>query len=629
VSATNNLTKTYLKEVIENESAYVVVISRKPETQKSSQKPSMLPNVVANTVKKSEEIRITMPKLQISFDKSPDYKLNLSSSIQYVTYPQLTQIGINFAQPPSISLKANPTMPQLLALAPASLPVTVRFDDTSVVTLKVNDFVEPKLKSNTQSPQIMVSFGRPSDMRLQLKSDYFTPKLLRSNLESISVIFKEPEQTNISKINKEMPISLPAIKTTSVISTSVISTTSEASVEVNVEEINEAIDKTLFGLGNIMIERPIIISAKRRCGDNGCFDYIELLKRVLREVYRVRVSGLPSPKHIGDLTDFQLLLPLDVSGGGKILVIDLTRRLGDELLINKSLYLRFSDRLRELFSQSYGFVVIYGDKKLIGDMNSFNFQVKKTSNYSIQIPSPININISPERIKLYYIIANFMWGNIINPESFDETNNLDELVVRLEDQYWEKLKDAIKDFNVQLKVKPSGNPDENDQESMVHYLVKAFVVKYIANKLAKELKIDATKALNCIETEYKLDNITDNKILDVYVKNNCNSSLDNIDIEVETLYGTKTIVHKVFKTVEEKIDLVNKLWVVIPNPQAVIFLPTLLKLRKYLKENKKYNDKVEFFTLDITNPDNGIVELKDLAKKLLDVWKLENKNKEI
>ncbi|MFP3189992.1 MAG: hypothetical protein RXR31_01460 [Thermoproteota archaeon] len=629
MSATNNLTKTYLKEVIENESAYVVVISRKPETQKSSQKPSVLPNVVANTVKKSEEIRITLPKLQISFDKSPDYKLNLSSSVQYVTYPQLTQIGINFAQPPSISLKANPTMPQLLALAPASLPVTVRFDDTSVVTLKVNDFVEPKLKSNTQSLQIMVSFGRPSDMRLQLKSDYFTPKLLRSNLESISVIFKEPEQTNISKINKEMPISLPAIKTTSVISTSVISTTSEASAEVNVEEINEVIDKTLFGLGNIMIERPIIISAKRMCGDNGCFDYIELLKRVLREVYRVRASGLPSPKHIGDLTDFQLLLPLDVSGGSKILVIDLTRRLGDELLTNKSLYLRFSDRLRELFSQSYGFVVIYGDKKLIGDMNSFNFQVKKTSNHSIQIPSPININISPERIKLYYIIANFMWGNIINPESFDETNNLDELVVRLEDQYWEKLKDAIKDFNVQLKVKPSGNPDENDQESMVHYLVKAFVVKYIANKLAKELKIDATKALNCIETEYKLDNITDNKILDVYVKNNCNSSLDNIDIEVETLYGTKTIVHKVFKTVEEKIDLVNKLWVVIPNPQAVIFLPTLLKLRKYLKENKKYNDKVEFFTLDITNPDNGIVELKDLAKKLLDVWKLENKNKEI
>jgi hypothetical protein len=629
VSATNNLTKTYLKEeVIENESAYVVVISRKPETQKSSQKPSMLPNVVASTVKKSEEIRITLPKLQISFDKSPDYKLNLSSSVQYVTYPQLTQIGINFAQPPSISLKANSTMPQLLALAPASLPVTVRFDNTSAVTLKVNDFVEPKLKSNTQSLQIMVSFGRPSDMRLQLKSDYFTPKLLRSNLESISVIFKEPEQTNISKINKEMPISLPAIKTTSVISTSVISTTSEASAEVNVEEINEVIDKTLFGLGNIMIERPIIISAKRRCGDNGCFDYIMLLKRVLREVYRVRASGLPSPKHIGDLTDFQLLLPLDVSGGSKILVIDLTRRLGDELLTNKSLYLRFSDRLRELFSQSYGFVVIYGDKKLIGDMNSFNFQVKKTSNYSIQIPSPININISPERIKLYYLIANFMWGNIINPESFDETNNLDELVVKLEDQYWEKLKDAIKDFNVQLKVKPSGNPDENNQESMVHYLVKAFVVKYIANKLAKELKIEATKALNCIETEYKLDN-TDNKILDVYVKNNCNSSLDNIDIEVETLYGTKTIVHKVFKTVEEKIDLVNKLWVVIPNPQAVIFLPTLLKLRKYLKENKKYNDKVEFFTLDITNPDNGIVELKDLAKKLLDVWKLENKNKEI
>jgi len=45
----------------------------------------------------------------------------------------------------------------------------------------------------------------------------------------------------------------------------------------------------------LTIDRPIVILAKKP--KNKKFEYIELLKRVLREVYRIRGRGLPRPVH--------------------------------------------------------------------------------------------------------------------------------------------------------------------------------------------------------------------------------------------------------------------------------------------------------------------------------------------
>jgi hypothetical protein len=73
-------------------------------------------------------------------------------------------------------------------------------------------------------------------------------------------------------------------------------------------------------------------------------------------------------------------------------------------------------------------------------------------------------------------------------------------------------------------------------------------------------------------------------------------------VEVETLYGT--VVHKL---VDVERAGKRKMWIVVSNPQAVIYLPLLLRTRRELR--RKYD--VEFYTLDVTS--RGLIRLTDVA----------------
>jgi hypothetical protein len=84
-------------------------------------------------------------------------------------------------------------------------------------------------------------------------------------------------------------------------------------------------------------------------------------------------------------------------------------------------------------------------------------------------------------------------------------------------------------------------------------------------------------------------------------------------VEVETLYGTGTVVHKLVETVKRAGG--RKMWIVVPNPQAVTYLPLLLRTRRELR--KEHN--VEFYTLDVTS--RGLVRLTDVASMLAKKWK--------
>jgi hypothetical protein len=81
-------------------------------------------------------------------------------------------------------------------------------------------------------------------------------------------------------------------------------------------------------------------------------------------------------------------------------------------------------------------------------------------------------------------------------------------------------------------------------------------------------------------------------------------------VEVETLYGT--VVHML---VDVERAGVRKMWIVVPNPQAVIYLPLLLRTRRELR---KEHD-VEFYTLDVTS--RGLVRLTDVTLSLVKKWK--------
>jgi hypothetical protein len=158
---------------------------------------------------------------------------------------------------------------------------------------------------------------------------------------------------------------------------------------------------------------------------------------------------------------------------------------------------------------------------------------------------------------------------------------------------------------------------------MSHYLTKAAMVNYLIRELTEEFRSKGiekdkakVKALECVETEYQLGNVR----FDVYVKPNCGSRLDGLVVEVETLYGTGTVVHKVLDTVESRVKAgVNRLWVIVPNTQATILLPQLLKLERYVKE--RHGEGVEFHTLDITETEPKPVRLIEAAKTLAGEWR--------
>ena len=82
-------------------------------------------------------------------------------------------------------------------------------------------------------------------------------------------------------------------------------------------------------------------------------------------------------------------------------------------------------------------------------------------------------------------------------------------------------------------------------------------------------------------------------VLDVFVKH---PRYGDLAIEVESLYGTALPLLKLRRTIDSRLSKGLRLWIVIPNPQFVLFMRDLAKLRDIYK--KKYLDSVELFTLD-------------------------------
>jgi len=265
---------------------------------------------------------------------------------------------------------------------------------------------------------------------------------------------------------------------------------------------------------------------------------------------------------------------LDLSGGLKVEKRDLER---------------LCDRLREFFSQEFGFFVIYGDVKGIWE----RALTEAARGYASVVPRPVEVSIRPGRLPFYVLLANAMWGRVSDPVLDYRRlgfRDFDEFVVWLEDEYWRRLGEVS--FEVLYKTKPSAG----ERESELHYLAKAFVVRHLAERVNP----------NCVETEMG----EDTAVFDVAVT--C-GGLQVLVVEVETLYGTVTVVHKLVETVERAGG--RKTWIMVPNPQAVIYLPLLLRTRRELR---KEHD-VEFYTHDVTS--RGLVRLTDVATMLVKKWK--------
>jgi len=469
--------------------------------------------------------------------------------------------GLDFSVPPVAMLAAGPP------------PLSPSFEGPRSISLRLEYRAPAARPLDASLKPIAVSFGEARQLRLGLSLE--TPHIAALQLkpEGATPSFERPRETSL-----DVDASVPSLAAAS----PQPGPPDAHEAEAPLEELEGIYSEPLLGLGGITSERPVVIVA-RPAG----FGYIELLKRVLREVYRVRAGGLPEPRHVSTPEDLRLLLPVEVGAGKRLFVLDLS----GGLKVERRDLERLRDRLRELFSQEFGFFVIYGDVKDLGIWE--RAPAEAVRGYASVVPSPVEVSIGPGRLPLYVLLANAMWGRVSDPvPDYGRLGfrDFDELVVWLEDEYWRRLREV--GFEVLYRTRPSAG----ERESELHYLVKAFVVRHLAERVG----------LDCVEAERG----EGAAVFDVAVT--C-GGLQGLVVEVETLYGTGTVVHKLVETVERAGG--RKMWIVVPNPQAVIYLPLLLRIRRELR---RWYD-VEFYTLDVTG--RGLVRLTDVASMLVKKWK--------
>jgi hypothetical protein len=427
-----------------------------------------------------------------------------------------------FETPRPLSYQLDLSLPQMAKIDVRLRPLAPLFEGPRRIFLQLEYGVPPAKPLAASLKPIIVSFQESPQMRLGLSFEPPRIAPLQLKLAEISPSFERPREVSVS-----VDFSVPSLAAAS----SQLGPPGAPETEAPLEELEEVYSEPLLRLGVVISERPVVIVARPTD-----FSYVEFLKRVLREIYRVRAGGLPEPKHVSTPEDLRLLLPVDVGAGKRLFVLDLSRSRvqeseAEDLLEDRDLE-RLRDRLRELFSQVFGFFVIYGDVKGIWE-RALTGTVR---GYVSDVPSPVEVSMRPGRLPLYVLLANAMWGRISDPVLDYRRlgfRDFDEFVVWLENEYWRRLGEV--GFEVLYRTRPSAG----ERESELHYLAKAFVVRHLAERVDP----------NCVDTEEGVGVA----VFDVAVDNEkavtC-GGLQGLVVEVDTLYGTGTVVHK----------LVERLW---------------------------------------------------------------------
>lgn len=354
----------------------------------------------------------------------------------------------------------------------------------------------------------------------------------------------------------------------------------EGVLDILFEPISEEHD--LKGILHASSERPVIILAEKSEDD-----YIDALKLILREVYRIKVGGFPE----AIVTKKEKKEVEEVKAERRIHVIDDSEdKFFDFFKINKEKELKIGldkileakardlekvdmdklleERLEELFSQGFGFLVFYLKKENFDFLcNSFGIKEHK-------IPKLILIKGRELKEDEIYKISSASWGFL---EPWGLWRSLSDYFSGYEKEFHNKL-EKLSEMKYTIYVRESAEDEEGGKESNLHYLLKIFLVKYLKEKLK-------------IEEDIEIETKRNEVIPDIFIPS------ENLAIEVETLYGTGiATLRKLGKTIEKYEGKGYKLWVIMPNLQLLLFYRDVKEIIKTFKDKVE----LEFFGVDLS-----------------------------
>ena len=355
------------------------------------------------------------------------------------------------------------------------------------------------------------------------------------------------------------------------------------------------------GLLAVKPDRPVIIVAVKSPSD----DYIATLLSILREIYRMKIGGLPVGRYTGTKVT-RYIAEDELMRQGFIKVIDDSKadfleffRITKVEEFDKIDLNKLRDRLTELSVQGLSFLVFYVNRSKADSLLTYLALLRDKI-------APAKVVVIPSR-KLSTDqkreITRVAWG-FVDPKEPLINDTLDQHFKRREEEFYDVLERIAK--RKYAKIVRESHEDEAEEglrgsESALHYQLKIFIVYY----LMKKLKIPEED----IETEVELSVGSKKIIPDVYVKSR------RLAIEIETFYGTGlTPWRKLERTIEKYLEsnVAYEVWIVLPPLQTMLYLKDLISEIKELKE-KGYSF-IKLYTVDLSR--GRLVPIEKIPRRL-------------
>lgn len=368
------------------------------------------------------------------------------------------------------------------------------------------------------------------------------------------------------------------------------------------EDIEDFYRKITLGLGSVIgasVDRPICIVLDKHGNDS----FIYSLALMCREIYRIVEGGKPEPRWLskGSKEEIEECM----SASGRVFIIDderceilsFMRRINGfkdckklQEVIDKA---KLFDRLSELFSQGFGFIIFH-----LPEYYADYFASILEEGVGYRIPKLVRIRPVGLHERVKAGLASMCWGfvdvRVGGREYFDKAFG------DAEKSFYNSLEKILNDTKLRHFIR------EDSEAGWEHEALKAVVAEALAMELGaqdRERILDILKS-GGIETEYGFGGGR----ADIYVKE------QNRYVEVETFYGTgDPISGKLDKvTLTKYREKANRVDIVVLGLHMLLYLKRMLELKRIYKEH--YDIDVRFFTVDI--PKRRLVPMREVLEKL-------------
>jgi hypothetical protein len=540
-------------------------------------------------LKNEEERRSIIPKTQeVDYSTSFPIKSIKTTSIKAEKYEPVTETSIAKSE-----LKDTISIP--IRLETKILPnINKKKVEVSTDSKPISTYTDLSTSTSIPLQKVIINKPEPLINNIKAKLPEIPPKIDTVNLNNeSSTVKKERIQISNNEVQKPIKVtsSIPQV-TAQDTKARIVSSEAETTIDEGAGEVYLDLLTTLFesedrkdNLGDLLVvsrDKPVVILAERVEDE----EYIETLKHILLEIYRIKVGGFPRAEVIrGDKRKVE-----EVEAERRIVVIhDTDVNFFEEAGVNKHDEdsvdpKKFLERIEELFSQGLGYIIIHASKERLERVKS------KLVSYHEKIPKLLYLR--PKRFETEdrkFNLVSAVWG-FVEPMGLTG-KSLDKIFLSCEKIWNNILEDLVKTPKYAW-VKGSLEDEEGSEgyESELHYLLKIFIASYFIEKGKS------------VETEYELQK--QKCIADLFIKE------DGLAVEIETLYGTGIYVwRKIERTIEKYGDTNYKLWIVIPNLQMTLYLKGIINLRNMLKKKGKL---IEFYTVNLK--EKKLISLDEYSK---------------